>query len=169
MQTTIQKKHQMIDREKLIQYLQRHEWLIKAQSDGLTHQDSLLQLPVRGNCFNWVLGHVLVHRDIMLDLLHQAPVLSTEDTKLYKIESEPITSDEDALEFGKLQEYSRVSFDRLSQALREASDELLETIHNEERGITIGDRVEFLVWHETYHLGQLEILRQLAGTDDAII
>jgi hypothetical protein len=26
-----------------------------------------------------------------------------------------------------------------------------------------------LLWHETYHLGQLELLRQLAGTDDALI
>ena len=24
-------------------------------------------------------------------------------------------------------------------------------------------------WHETYHTGQLELLRQLAGTDDAIV
>ena len=33
------------------------------QTNGLAHQDSLMQLPFRGNCMNWTLGHVLLCRD----------------------------------------------------------------------------------------------------------
>jgi uncharacterized damage-inducible protein DinB len=158
-----------MERAKTIQYLERHQWLIKAQSEGLSHDDSLLQLPFRGNCFNWVLGHVIVHRDIMLDLMNHSPVLNPEETALYKIESEPVTADRDAVDFEKLLELSRRSLQKLKDAILSVSDDLLKEIHNEERGSTIQDRIEFLIWHETYHLGQLEILRQLAGKDDTII
>ena len=30
-------------------------------------------------------------------------------------------------------------------------------------------RLQSLLWHETYHVGQLELLRQLAGTDDKVL
>ena len=41
-----------------------------------------------------------------------------------------------------------------------------ETLIDDE---TLADWVAFLHWHETYHVGQLELLRQLAGTNDKII
>jgi uncharacterized damage-inducible protein DinB len=158
-----------MERAKAIQYLDRHQWLIKAQSEGLSHDDSLLQLPFRANCFNWVLGHVIVHRDIMLDLMNQSPVLSPEETAPYIIESEPLAAEGDAVDFERLLELSRRSQERLKDTILNISDDLLKEIHNDERGTTIQDRIEFLIWHETYHLGQLEILRQLTGIDDAII
>jgi hypothetical protein len=45
----------------------------------------------------------------------------------------------------------------------------LEAIADEENRRTLGERLEFIHWHETYPVGQLEILRQLAGMNDAII
>ena len=35
--------------------------------------------------------------------------------------------------------------------------------------ITLGERLFFLYFHETYHVGQTEFLRQLAGKDDKVI
>ena len=150
------------------QILGRHQWIIEAQAEGLSHADSLLQLPFRGNCFNWILGHVLVHRDIMLGLLNKEPLLNADDRSIYEIESSPLTPDSDAVEFEHLLELSRSSSEALMEALSTVQVDILDAIYNEERGITIGDRIEFLIWHETYHLGQLEILRQLAGKDDSI-
>ena len=43
---------------------------------------------------------------------------------------------------------------------------LIQTARGE---TTLGERLVFLHWHETYHVGQLELLRQLAGTNDAVI
>ena len=48
----------MITTEDLITALGRNLDVIKAQTKGLSHADSLLQLPFRGNCLNWVLGHI---------------------------------------------------------------------------------------------------------------
>jgi len=105
----------------------------------------------------------------MLDLMHQSPVLSPEETAPYIIESEPLAAEGDAVDFERLLELSHRSQRRLKDSILNISDDLLKEIHNEERGTTIQDRIEFLIWHETYHLGQLEILRQLTGIDDAII
>jgi uncharacterized damage-inducible protein DinB len=38
-----------------------------------------------------------------------------------------------------------------------------------ERKTTVGQRVFFLYFHESYHVGQTELLRQLAGKNDKII
>ncbi|HEX2621431.1 MAG TPA: hypothetical protein VHL11_14835, partial [Phototrophicaceae bacterium] len=43
--------------------------VLKRQVDGLTHEDSLLQLPFRGNCLNWILGHLITSRNDILELL----------------------------------------------------------------------------------------------------
>jgi hypothetical protein len=42
----------------------------------------------------------------------------------------------------------------------------METIVDDQ---TVGKQITFLQWHETYHLGQLEPLRQLAGKNDKVI
>lgn len=34
---------------------------------------------------------------------------------------------------------------------------------------TLGQLVFFMYWHESYHTGQTEALRQLAGKDDKVI
>jgi hypothetical protein len=34
---------------------------------------------------------------------------------------------------------------------------------------TAGQQIRFSHWHETYHVGQLELLRQLAGKNDKVI
>jgi uncharacterized damage-inducible protein DinB len=38
-----------------------------------------------------------------------------------------------------------------------------------ERKTTVGRRLFFLYFHETYHVGQTELFRQLAGKDDKVI
>jgi uncharacterized damage-inducible protein DinB len=34
---------------------------------------------------------------------------------------------------------------------------------------TTAEFLHFLLWHETYHAGQTELLRQLSGTNDKVI
>lgn len=41
----------------LIATLDTNQWIIDCQLKGLAHADTLRQLPFRGNCMNWVLGH----------------------------------------------------------------------------------------------------------------
>jgi len=159
----------MSNQEKLIRYLERQQWVIDKQSEGLSHADSVLQLPFRSNRFNWVLGHIVVYRDKMLTLLQASPVLETDESAIYQRGSEPLSADEDNVEIERLLKSSQESLERLIVAIQSVSDEFLGDIFDEQHGTTILDRLEFLLWHENYHLGQLEILRQLAGKDDEII
>ncbi len=159
----------MTDATRLIETLGINQWVIQAQTEGLSHADSLPQLPFRGNCLNWVVGHIAVHRDKMLDTLGQPPTLGEAEMALYNRGSEPITGGSPAVSLEELLAAVEQAQERLVASLGNATPELLAAVIDPERGRTVADRVRFLLWHETYHAGQLEYLRQLAGMDDAVI
>lgn len=74
-----------------------------------------------------------------------------------------------------------LSLDRLLEALERAQEgivaglghatpvELAKEIEVGQHTMTVGQRLFGLYFHETYHTGQTELLRQLAGTDDKVI
>jgi len=143
--------------------------LIKMQTDGLTNADSLLQLPFRGNCLNWVLGHILDGRNTALKRLGGSPVWDKSEIARYKQGSEPISCAEQALPLEKLLADLDQSQQRIAAALAEMSPEGLAATVDAGESKSLEQTLAGLHWHETYHTGQLEILRQLAGTDDVII
>jgi uncharacterized damage-inducible protein DinB len=159
----------MVNASALIKAIQRNQWVIQAQTEGLDHAASVQQLPFRGNCMNWVVGHIAAHRDRMSAALNLEPALDSIQTARYARGSAPVTDAADSVRLEQMLETLAQQTDRLTSALAAVTPEVLDAVYDAERGDTVGDRVEFLIWHETYHVGQLEMLRQLAGTDDAII
>jgi uncharacterized damage-inducible protein DinB len=159
----------MTEREHLLEALNRDHWIINQQAKDLTHEESVLQLPFRGNCFNWILGHIVVYRDKMAAILEIEPALSSAEAEPYGRGSDPIVDADSAIPLERLLAAADQVQQRLLKTLEVVPNSLLETVYDPERGHTVLDRFVFLVWHETYHVGQLEILRQLAGKDDAII
>jgi sirohydrochlorin ferrochelatase len=159
------------DAETLIHSFQRTHWLMKKQTDGLTHDDSLLQPPFRSNCLNWVLGHILVSRNTCLSLLGQPMLWSEAERARYKRGSEPIIGNAQALRLDKLLADLDESQRLIQDALEQISPEGLAAAagEDEDDDRNLGQRLAGVHWHETYHTGQLEILRQLAGTNDAVI
>jgi hypothetical protein len=155
--------------EKLSQSFAVTQWIIKKQADGLTHEDTVLQLPFRGNCFNWVLGHIVEHRDQVLEALGEPPILSEAETAVYKTRSEPVTDSQKAVPLARLLSALDEGQERIAAILQHCSVDDLAVIYNDERRQTVSDRIAGLHWHETYHVGQLELLRQLASKNDAII
>jgi len=73
--------------------LERNLRIVKAQTQGLTQADSLLPLPFRGNCLNWVLGHLAANRNTMLLFLDEKAILSEAQVKRYGYGSEPVCGD----------------------------------------------------------------------------
>ncbi|HEU5368605.1 MAG TPA: DinB family protein [Ktedonobacterales bacterium] len=149
----------------------RNVFIVKRQTDGLSHADSLIQLPFQGNPLNWVLGHVAVNRDDVLALLDEPPVM-TADGKRYKRESDPLTGqEEDILPLEELLARLDQSQERIAAALGRMSeaDMARELTLSNDRKMTLGQRVFFYYFHETYHVGQTELLRQLAGKHDKVI
>jgi uncharacterized damage-inducible protein DinB len=155
----------------LIGGLERNLGIIKAQTQGLSHADSLLQLPFRGNCLNWVLGHMAANRNTMLRCLGEDAILSEAHGARYGYDSEPVCDDEDdiltleqlltTLEQGQTALAARLEKITLEELAREEQSFLGTT--------TLGQLIFFLFWHESYHVGQPEYLRQLAGKDDKVI
>lgn len=162
-----------IDTESLLISLNRNFGVIQKQTEGLTHEQSLLQPPMRGNCMNWVVGHIVQSRDRMLRAVGETPCWPPEHVQRYERDSPPILDGSDALPFEQMLADLAEQHQRLSAWLKAATPEAMEVIAPSVIvGISEWTRAQwlhFLIWHETYHLGNLELLRQLAGTDDKVI
>ena len=143
--------------------------VIQMQAKGLSHEDSLLQPESRGNCFNWVLGHILAYRNTALEMLGEERFWTDDEAQRYYYDSEPVTSadDPDIYDFEMMLGLLETTTEQISAAIDAAPDSLL--IETNEKGKAMQDRLMFNAWHESYHTGQAEYLRQLAGTEDKVI
>lgn len=161
----------MFDAHSLTSYLKRNAAILAMQADGLSHADSLRQTPYNINCLNWVIGHIADSRESMIEALGGAGVTEDGELERYRRETEPITEDGPGV----------VALDRLLGIIETGQERLAETIAavpdaawDEEvsvgdRMVTLASRARFWYFHDTYHTGQAELLRQVAGTDDKII
>ena len=155
--------------KRLAYYFGTTHWIIQKQLDGITHDDSVLQLPFRGNCLNWVLGHILDHRQLILQMLGREPIMTSEERAWYGFGSEPVTNGEQCVRLERLLEILEESQQQILASLEAMSDDDLQAIVDTEKQQTLEERISFLQFHETYHTGQLEPLRQLAGKNDSVI
>lgn len=145
--------------------------IIEEQTRDLTHTDSLLQPQPGGNCLNWVLGHLITSQLAIISAIGGVPPFNVELVARYERDSEPIHGDEPGvLELSVLLEkleQVNSTVDTLLGGLDEPT--LSREIQIGERKMTLGWRIFFLHFHYTYHIGQLEYLRQLAGKLDKVI
>lgn len=157
------------DPQALIELFNRTHWIVKKQTEGLTHADSLLQPPQSGNCLNWVVGHLVASRNAILMAMDESPTWSEEELAVYKRESK-LLNVEQAQPLEKLLADFDETQTRIITTLEAISPETLKKpLEGDSNKRSVGQRVAFLHWHETYHTGQLELLRQLAGKTDKII
>ena len=161
----------MITATDLIGVLERNLGIIKAQTQGLSHADSLLQLPFRGNCLNWVLGHIAANRNTMLRFLGEEAILSEAHVKRYEFNSEPVCGDAgDILTLEQLLMVLDQGQSALTAKLLKITvEELAREVQSFLGTTTLGQLIFYLSWHEGYHTGQTEALRQLAGKNDKVI
>jgi hypothetical protein len=98
------------------------------------------------------------------------PVLRAEELVIYDRGSEALTDPTKASDLGSLLERVKSIEKAISEALNRMEEDALneERLFGRNRG-PLGGRILFLIWHETYHVGQLEFLRQLTGKNDQVI
>lgn len=159
----------MLTLDELSAAFARNIWIIKQQTEGLTQADTLLQAH-GGNCLNWMIGHIAWYRDRMLELL-DAPTIMGEAIARYKREGEPVLHDgPDVLPLQTLISKLEVSQQHLAAALSTRGEDYMQREWNTgDRVTTVGKRLFFLYFHESYHVGQAELFRQMAGHHDHII
>lgn len=143
------------------------EWVIDVETEGLSRQDLLIQPQPGGNCMMWVLGHIVESmKDMVLTLGGSVP----EDYKVYarfERNSEPVLADEPGLPG---LEQMKTDFSALSKLAEEALDAQDLAFFAQPGWIeTNGATILFLAFHLSYHAGQLEFLRNLAGRTEKVI
>ena len=162
----------MITPASLAEALRRNVTIIKLQSRGLSTDQSLQQLPFRANCLNWVLGHLVTNRLAMIKILSGSPAPEAELLARYERESDPVTGPGEGV----------ISLEELLRILEETQARLEMLIEK----TTVAQWAEpvlfaggepnprsewlfFLYFHDCYHTGQTELLRQAAGMNDKVI
>ncbi|MCJ7734529.1 MAG: DinB family protein [Anaerolineales bacterium] len=161
----------MISIQDLDKAFQRNLEIIKMQTENISQEDSLIQLPFRINCLNWVVGHVLTNRCNILNLLGAEDIRPEVNLDHYERESCPILGDESGVfQLDELLNHLDETQRRMSAALENETLESLQrlTPYRERTEREIGYWLFFLYYHDSYHVGQTEILRQAAGTEDKI-
>ncbi len=161
----------MLAPQDFIRLLSIENQLICDQTAGLTQADTLIQPQPGGNCMNWVLGHILESQGSMLKVLGGSLPFDPAELEIYKRESQPITGAAPGV----------LSLERLLEGLgavhaaivarlgQMEPEDFARVITQGERTFTLGWRFLFLHFHYTYHVGQLEQLRQLAGHTDKVV
>lgn len=145
--------------------LERNQGLIVKETDGLTHADSVLQLSFESNCMNWVLGHMAVYRDALLGCICHQPCLSAAERDLYIQGAAPITGESAAVPLERLVSVLVDSFEALIVWLQRKQEDMLEETSDGLElsfGATVAENFSILCWHDSYHAGQLAVLRELA-------
>jgi hypothetical protein len=161
----------MFGPQQFVRAFARNASIAEMQADGLTHQDSLIQTPYNVNCFNWVVGHLITGRDDILGYVGGTTVWSPETEERYRRESDPIIEDgEGVLPFADLLSALAETQRRIEQCVGDLTEQQMavETMSGD-RPVSLASRLRFGYFHDTYHVGQLEILRQFAGKNDKVI
>ncbi len=158
-------------KENLLNTLKRCNRVIHAEIKDITHFESLIQPPYKGNCLNWVLGHIVNGRDDCLHMMHLPLNLSDAERVVYVRESQPLTDPQKAIKLNALVEKLDLSFEQLTAAITALSEEGMaaDAYFVGPDPQPLFNLLVFLQWHETYHIGQLDLLRQVAGKNDSII
>ncbi len=145
--------------------------ILQSQTAELTHEDSLLQPEPGGNCLNWVMGHLAVNLVEILGVLNGETQEDLPDLSRYTMGSEPIQGEEDGvLSFQKLIKIYTLLNDSVVSRLSQMSEDDFEEEIDFWQGKTRRGYVAFFYFfHNTYHLGQLEYLRNLAGKTEKVI
>ncbi len=161
----------MITKDDFAKLLTSEHELLRMQLDGLSHADSLIQPQPGGNCMNWVMGHLVLNLVDMLGFLGAKPPADLPDLAHYGFGSEPIRCDEaGVLDLQVLVEWygtlNELIIDTLAQMSDSDFDTEIEYWQGKDRR---GYVIFFYFFHHSYHLGQMEQCRNLAGKTEKVI
>ena len=160
-----------MDTDLLARGFRRNVTIVAAQAAGLTHEDALTRTEYHVNCFNWVVGHIVASRHDLLAVIDGSDRWDPAPFERYARESDPIHGDGPGVipleglltALTESQERLEAFLDGLSPA------EMEEQIDRDGRVASRVARLLFAYFHDTYHTGQTDVIRQLSGKSDTII
>jgi uncharacterized damage-inducible protein DinB len=146
--------------------LERNLGLLERMLDGVAPEGALRPIVEGGSSLNWMVGHVAASRDAMLAAAGAERLGGDRVAERYR-DGTPVPAADAALPLDELMGLVRRQGERLDGRLAEMDDDALAAPSG------MGDAdvrraLEFLVWHETYHLGQAVLYRRALGLDSPI-
>ncbi len=148
------------------------EFVFNANLAGLSEEDGLLQPVPGGNGLNWVAGHIVGSRGSTLELLGQERPFAADKYARYERGSDAVVIGEGTVPLAEIMADFLATGDGLKIGLAGLTRERLgekspfSPANNPEE--TIGSLLVGLAFHESYHCGQLGVLRRMAGVEGAI-
>lgn len=161
----------MITAKEYQKMLEGNREVINEQIKGVSESEMLIQPPNGGNCMLWTLGHLTNNMISILSILGGEKPQGLADLSRFAYGSEPVSSPEP--EFMSPLELMNV-YDSLHQAVLDkiapmTDADFDEEINPYENPTRRGWMLFFMEFHHAYHIGQLELLRNLAGHTEKII
>lgn len=152
----------MIPAAQLLSTFRSNHMLAVRHLEDLDAREALLIPSFQANSLNWLLGHLVNGRAEVLKYLGRLFLWPDDAAERYRTGSDPI-DEETALQLDELLKRFNDSQEAIEAALGEVSEAYLQEIV----ATRFGERPRWqhlsgLGWHETYHVGQMELLRQLA-------
>ena len=138
----------------------------------LTQAESLVSPQSAGNCINWVAGHVTVVRTAMLGLLGHEGTWPPDLRARYGKGSAGILETDTALDLAEIvriyDETQAPLLEALSEVAPERLDDPAPMSPSGDPDETVGSLLAALAFHESYHVGQLGLLRRMQDKDGVI-
>ncbi|RXM50392.1 MULTISPECIES: hypothetical protein [unclassified Chryseobacterium] len=132
--------------------------IVELNTEGITHEESMVFPNNEANCMNWILGHLIYIRNPLLNILGEASVWDSEKFSCYNRGEIALNRKDEFINFEELKSYFQQSQEKL-----EAKLNTLEHFNTE----NVND-ISTLCLHEIYHAGQLGYLRRILGKPGAI-
>ena len=146
--------------QSLLEKYQFHNRIMHHFIDRVSHEESVLQLPFEHNCMNWILGHIVTNRSHVLETVGAGHGWQDEVRALYHQDTQPVSEETPSIKFEKLITYLDESVVLLEAALEDVGDTWLDEKFTNYRGEKNRyEHIDSFHWHESFHLGQLEILK----------
>ncbi len=139
--------------------------VVRKNLGDISEEESLKPPQGGGNCINWVFGHVVATRQVVLRLAGAESWWNDERARTYSAGEDGSWSPDRALPL----EVLLADYDRSQQLLARALPGLsADALVSPGFFGTVGDTLAFLQFHEGYHAGQLGILRRVLGKPGVI-
>lgn len=144
--------------------------IVARNVEGLTQAGSLAPAAGGGNTANWILGHLVNVQNGVMALAGAPPVWESEELQRARFDR-PIRDAADAIDFATLVERFQASREGCLAAIASLSNEALAEPMRDDFGddSTRGGILATLAVHQSYHAGQLGMLRRAAGLRTAIL
>lgn len=148
----------MMDKVTLKIQFEANFGLILKNLEGISTEEALIFPQNEANCVNWILGHLICSRNLILNALGEKSVWDNERFYCYGRYVNALAVQQEFINFELLKQYFGQTQLVLSNGLDNLQTDAIEVVK----------KISFLSLHESYHCGQLGYARRLLCKEGVI-